>query len=57
MTKRDLWRCYSNRFKKPRLSEVEADWNREVQERIAGYDRGELQAFAADDLFADARRK
>lgn len=39
------------------LSEVEAAWNREIEERIAAYDRGDLQAFAAEDIFAEARRK
>jgi putative addiction module component (TIGR02574 family) len=39
------------------LSEVQAAWNREIEERIAAYDRGDLQAFAAEDVFAEARRK
>jgi putative addiction module component (TIGR02574 family) len=39
------------------LSEVEAAWNREIEERIAAYDRGDLQAFAAEDVFAEARPK
>jgi len=39
------------------LSEVEAAWNREIEERIAAYDRGDFQAFAAEDVFAEARRK
>ena len=39
------------------LSEVEAAWNREIEERIAAYDRGDHQAFAAEDVFAEARRK
>jgi len=41
----------------PPLSEIEAAWNREIEERIAAYDRGDLQAFAAEDVFAEARRK
>jgi len=39
------------------LSEVEAAWNREIEERIAAYDRGDLQASAAEGVFAEARRK
>ncbi len=39
------------------LSEVEAAWNREIEGRIAAYDRGDLQAFAAEEVFAEARRK
>ena len=38
------------------LSEVEAAWNREIEERIAAYDRGEVQAYPAEDVFAEARR-
>ena len=40
----------------PPLSEIEAAWNREIDERIAAYDRGDLQAFSAEDIFAEARR-
>jgi len=38
------------------LSEVEAAWNREITERIAAYDRGDLQTIYAEDVFAEARR-
>jgi putative addiction module component (TIGR02574 family) len=38
------------------LSDVEAAWNREIADRVAAYDRGELQAFPAEDVFAEARR-
>jgi putative addiction module component (TIGR02574 family) len=38
------------------LSEVEAAWNREITERIAAYDRGDLQTISAEDVFAEARR-
>ncbi|MBU6485040.1 MAG: addiction module protein [Betaproteobacteria bacterium] len=40
----------------PPLAEVEAAWNREIEERIAAYDRGDLQATSAEDVFAEARR-
>jgi putative addiction module component (TIGR02574 family) len=40
----------------PPLWEVEAAWNREIEARIAAYDRGELQASSAEDVFAEARR-
>ena len=40
----------------PSLSEVEAAWNREIAERIAAYDRGDLQGSSAEDVFAEARR-
>ncbi len=38
------------------LPEVEAAWNREIEERVAAYDRGELPAVPAEDVFAEARR-
>ena len=38
------------------LAEVEAAWNREIEERVAAYDRGELQTHPAEEVFAEARR-
>lgn len=38
------------------LSEVEAAWNQEITQRIAAYDRGDLQTISAEDVFAEARR-
>jgi putative addiction module component (TIGR02574 family) len=38
------------------LSEIEAEWAQEIEERIAEFDRGETQAYAAEDVFAEARR-
>jgi putative addiction module component (TIGR02574 family) len=38
------------------ISEIEADWAREIEERVAAFDRGEVQAYAAEDVFAEARR-
>jgi len=38
------------------LAEIEEAWNREIEERIAAYDRGELQTHAAEEVFAEARR-
>lgn len=40
----------------PRLAAVEAAWSREIEERVAAYDRGETEAFPAEDIFAEARR-
>ena len=39
------------------VSEVEAAWAREIEERVAVFDRGEAQTYAADDVFAEARRR
>ncbi|MGH8673757.1 MAG: addiction module protein [Burkholderiales bacterium] len=38
------------------LSEIEAAWDREIEERVAAYDRGELQTVSAEEVFAEARR-
>jgi len=38
------------------LAEVEAAWNREIERRVAAYERGEVETFAAEDVFAEARR-
>ena len=38
------------------LSEVEAAWQHEIEERVAAYDRGEAGTHAAEDVFAEARR-
>jgi putative addiction module component (TIGR02574 family) len=38
------------------LSEIETTWAHEIEERVAAFDRGETQAYAAEDVFAEARR-
>jgi putative addiction module component (TIGR02574 family) len=38
------------------IAEIEAAWDREIDERVAAYDRGELGTFSAEDVFAEARR-
>lgn len=38
------------------LSEIEAAWAQEIEERVAAFDRGETQAYPAEDVFAEARR-
>jgi putative addiction module component (TIGR02574 family) len=40
----------------PPLAEVEAAWSAEIERRVAAYKRGEVQTFAAEDVFAEARR-
>ena len=37
------------------LSEIETAWAQEIEERVAAFDRGETQAYAAEDVFAEAR--
>lgn len=36
--------------------EVEAAWAEEIERRVAAFDRGEMPTYAADDVFAEARR-
>jgi putative addiction module component (TIGR02574 family) len=43
-------------LREKQLSEIEQAWNREIEQRVAPYDRGELQTFPAEDVFAEARR-
>jgi putative addiction module component (TIGR02574 family) len=38
------------------LADIEAAWDREIEERAAAYDRRELQTISAEDVFAEARR-
>jgi putative addiction module component (TIGR02574 family) len=38
------------------IAEIEAAWDAEIEQRIPAYDRGELQTFSAEDVFAEARR-
>lgn len=37
-------------------AELGADWEREIAKRVAAYDRGEAITYAAEDVFAEARR-
>lgn len=38
------------------VSEVEAAWAEEIERRVAAFDRGEMPTYAAEDVFAEARR-
>lgn len=38
------------------ISEVESAWAREIEERVAAFDRGEMQSYSAEDVFTEARR-
>lgn len=37
------------------VSEVETAWAQEIEARLAAFDRGDTQVFAAEDVFAEAR--
>jgi len=38
------------------LPGIEAAWTREIENRVAAYERGELKTVSAEDVFAEARR-
>lgn len=38
------------------LAEVEAAWAQEIERRVAAHERNEVETFAAEDVFAEARR-
>ena len=40
----------------PPLADIEAAWEEEIKRRVAAYDRGEVETYAAEDVFAEARR-
>ncbi len=37
-------------------AEIEKSWAEEIEHRVAAFDRGEIPAYAAEDVFAVARR-
>lgn len=37
-------------------AEIEKAWAEEIEQRVAAFDRGEIPAYAAEDVFAEARR-
>ena len=39
----------------PAIAEVEAAWEVEIERRLAEYDRGDVQAIDAEEVFAKAR--
>lgn len=38
------------------LAGIEATWESEIEQRVAAFDRGEIPVYAAEDVFAEARR-
>jgi len=40
----------------PPLAEIEADWDAEIKRRVEAFERGEVQTYSAEDVFAEARR-
>ncbi len=35
---------------------IKREWEQEIENRVAAFDRGELQTHPSDEVFADARR-
>ncbi|MEA2695182.1 MAG: hypothetical protein QOJ16_4569 [Acidobacteriota bacterium] len=40
----------------PQVAEIEAEWEREIADRVAAYERGEAETFSAAEVFAEARQ-
>ena len=40
----------------PPLSDIEAAWAAEIVRRVQAHKRGEVETFAAEEVFAEARR-
>jgi putative addiction module component (TIGR02574 family) len=38
------------------IADVEAAWARDIEDRVAAFDRGEMPAYPSEDVFAEARR-
>ena len=38
------------------ISEIESEWAEEIEKRVAAFDRGEMEAYPAEDVLAEARR-
>jgi len=43
-------------LEQPPATDIKAAWDREIEQRVAAYERGELQTISAEDVFAEARR-
>ncbi len=39
----------------PATAQLDSAWNAEIERRLAAYDRGEVQALSAEEVFAKAR--
>ena len=38
------------------LVDIKTEWEREIESRVAAFDRGELPTYSAEEVFAEARR-
>lgn len=44
-------------LEEPDQQEVDRSWAREAEDRIAAYERGEIQAIPGDQVFADLKSR
>jgi putative addiction module component (TIGR02574 family) len=42
-------------LQEPPLSEIEAAWDAEIVRRVEAYKKGQIETYAAEDVFAEAR--
>jgi hypothetical protein len=38
-------------------ADIDAKWEREIEARIAAFDRGDMPSYPAEDVFAEARSR
>jgi hypothetical protein len=38
------------------ITEIEAAWEEEVEERVSAFDRGEIPSYSAEEVFAEVHR-
>jgi putative addiction module component (TIGR02574 family) len=43
-------------LQEPPSAEIEVAWDREIEARVAAYERGEGKTYPAEEVFAEARR-
>jgi putative addiction module component (TIGR02574 family) len=43
-------------LREPPVTAIEQAWEREIERRVAAFERGELESVSAESLFAEARR-
>lgn len=43
-------------LQEPPLTGIEAAWDIEIVRRLEAYQKGEIETYAADEVFAEARR-
>ena len=52
----DLVELLLESLHEPTIAEIEAAWDAEIARRVEAFERGEVQTYSAEDVFAEARR-